>query len=93
MVVEGRGERAESVHASRNSVFCFEGDGKMSNLGYDNGEAITDYELYEQKRHDESTVKHGEYDESTEDMMEKIEKLEKQVAELAKQIEELKSWL
>jgi predicted RNase H-like nuclease (RuvC/YqgF family) len=65
----------------------------MSNLGYDNGEAISDYELHEQKRHDESTVKHGEYDEDTEDMMGKIEKLEKQVAELAKQIEELKSWL
>lgn len=31
------------------------------NLGYDDGEAISDYELHEQKRHDESTVKHGEY--------------------------------
>lgn len=57
------------------------------------GKAISDYELYQQKKHDAATVKHDQYDQESEDMMDQIEALEKKVAELAKQLEELKSWL
>jgi predicted RNase H-like nuclease (RuvC/YqgF family) len=52
--------------------------------------AITDWEIAEERRHDASAVKHGEYDEETEKMMDKIEALERGFEELKKEIEALK---
>ena len=56
-------------------------------------EAISDYELEEEGKHNASSVRHDEYDADTEELFDKIEALEKQFAELKKQLEELKSWL
>lgn len=61
----------------------------MSNLGYSD-EAITDWEIAQERRHDESVVKHGEYDAETEAMIDRIEALEREIAELKKQFDEMK---
>jgi hypothetical protein len=49
-------------------------------------EAISDYELESERKHNDSAVKHEEYDSDTEELFEKLEALERDVAEVKRQI-------
>jgi uncharacterized protein YfbU (UPF0304 family) len=103
MVVEGRCERAESVHASRNSLFCFEGDGNMSFFDSEEAERLKRHQRLVEIHHEQEIAELNhklecqkretvEYvDAESSDMMDRIEVLERDLMELKKQLARLEA--
>lgn len=56
-------------------------------------EAISDYELEQERKHNASPFKHDEYDQDTEEMMDRLETLEVAVDEIKNCLKILKKEL